>query len=134
MRVVLARAPPVASCSRMYARYFGDPADQVVGQHDRAGMQPTALQDAQQDRQIGRFVVVDEQEVDRPVGEAVVGGQRVQSRAAVADGAGQAVHAIGDAGVRQIRRALAALAAESSTDTTVAWGAAGAIRRALYPQ
>ena len=52
----------------------------VVGDHDRAGMQPALLEDALEVRQVGLLVVIDEDEVHRSLAESVL----VPSRSIVA--------------------------------------------------
>ena len=71
----------------------------VVGDHDRARMQPAPVEDALQVVQVGVLVVVQEHEIECARGESVLVGQRVQGAPAVADGADDARHAVGDPGM-----------------------------------
>jgi len=94
-------------------------------------VQPATVQDALQVGQVGALVVVDEQEVELPGCEAVLGAQRVERSAAVTDGADDAGDPVGDAGLRPDTLRPSALAAERSTENTLADGAARAIRSEL---
>jgi len=73
--------------------------EHVVGDHDGSVVQPATVQDALQVGQVGAFVVVDEQEVELPGCEAVLGAQRVERSAAVTNGADDAGDPVGDAGM-----------------------------------
>ncbi len=85
----------------MYCAVLGRPGDKdVVGDHDRAGVQPAPVENAQQIDQISVFVVVEKYEIQCAGGESVVCGKRVQRAATVADGAHHAGDPIGDTGMR----------------------------------
>ena len=58
--------------------------EDVTGDDDGSGVQPTAIQDALQVGQVGGLVVFDEQEVELAGGEAVLVGQCVEGMATVA--------------------------------------------------
>ncbi len=72
----------------------------VVGDHDRARVEPATIDDALQVGQIRVLVVIEEHEIQCAGVEAVFGGQCVQSASTVPDRADDARYPVGDACMR----------------------------------
>lgn len=93
-------------------------------------MEPSSLHNAFQVRQVRVLVVVEEDEVNRTGGEPVLMGQRVEGAPTVAEVPTTHVTRSATPACSQMRRALAAFASASSTEYTLAAGAALAMRSA----